>query len=113
MGESDEIKESKVKFKPGDKIWFLKGLLYEQLPAGKYKGVVVAVEHTQLMRLFAAVALGLDTRGASFYTITLEDAEPADWCVIEHALEPRHDDYDGDQVGDWDSCPYKPKLEVV
>jgi hypothetical protein len=97
-----------AKFKPGDKVWAISDVRCDLVPDGKYAGVVVG-EHTPNMIDFFIL-------GAAWYQVSIEGLSSGpnhDWGILEECLEPRHDPYEGDQAGDWDTAPWQPEKVTV
>jgi hypothetical protein len=91
-------------YKPGNKVWAHCDNNIASL-VGTFPGVVVGeIKPTWHMRIAFPTAV--------WYEITIEDrpcpvGTPL-WYAPEGSLTPRHEGYEGDLVGNWATCPYRP-----
>ena len=95
-----------AKFKAGDKVWcdFYRPDIYI---AGNYAGVVLGI--SEMLVQFESPF--------NFYDVNVFDVPPEKgtscWHAQELYLSPRHEGYDGDKAGDWDSAPWHPERITV
>jgi hypothetical protein len=95
-----------MSYKPGDKIWCHVPLRHHLLPHKNIPGVVV---NLILIPEFWLVQSRF--KHEQWYSIILEGYVPSKretWDCPNSYLSPRHDPYEGDKAGEWDSCPWKP-----
>lgn len=92
-------------YKPGDKVWVKVSPGHKhKLPAGDLAAVVLSiVKPSDLEFMFWPDV---------WYSIDIL-AHPTGWRSPERQLSPRHDPYEGDQAGSWDTCPYNPEKVVA
>lgn len=96
-----------AKYKTGDKVWCLFNRPDIGIWSKKYAGIVLGETpgYLQLPPPF------------NMYDIDVPELEPENnetcWHGQEIYLTPRHDPYDGDKAGDWDSVPWKPEMVTI
>lgn len=110
-----------MKFKAGDKVWIVtKGHLV--MPDGTHAGDVIGpyLLNSMIERIAMEIAIKMcdDPKMAAppYYQLNIEGyPHPTTslnlgWLAAEAQLSPRDEGYDGNKVGDWDACPYKPPV---
>lgn len=95
-----------AKFKAGDKVWcqFHRPDIFIM---GRFPGVVLGES-----KAYAPMPSPFTFYDIEVPDLTLENQETC-WHGQEIYLSPRHDPYDGDKAGDWESTPWKPEKVVV
>lgn len=97
--------EEEMKFKPGDKVWCIVSKDHYNLPPGPIAAVVIR---------YCLNPFNPPWANQQAYRIEIEGHPlTGGWTAPEGILEPRHDPYEGDQEGSWDTCPYKPETVLV
>lgn len=95
-------------YKVGDPVWVIVPPNSLWVPAGEHAGTIIgpAIDHNPWPQYPGPV-----------WPISVEGYPPpvngyGDFVHPQIMLRPRHPPYDGDQIGSWDTCPYKPPVTV-
>jgi len=99
-----------MRFKTGDKVWAIVDARYSPLYVIKILGLgrraAVVLGEVSCHEKWAIRDM---LRRSTVYHIDIEGHSSLPWFAAEKVLEPRHDPYEGDLSGSWDTCPYQPE----
>src|SRR5882724_5696905 len=97
------------KYSAGDKVWAIVDARYTSsyvikiLGTGRRAAVVLGEASCHDNAVIRYML-----HHGTVYHIDIEHSS-LPWFAAEKVLEPRHDPYEGDLSGSWDTCPYKPE----